>query len=136
MIIFDCEKMKFPNTGLYYFCDNLGRALIQELEDSPEDLVFYLRKHLTGHFGPDCKYQSYRSADKYFSPVRMKDDIVWHSTFQFPKSMPSKGNIVLTIHDLNFLYDEPSEKKIGNARQSAESSRQGNTHRGYFQLRP
>lgn len=112
MVVFDCEKMKFPDTGLFYFCDNLGKALKKEISANGDtELAFYLRKNLVGRFGNGCKYIEYKPFHKYFLPFGGKGDSVWHTAFQFPKSMPSKGNVVLTIHDLNFLYEADEKVK-------------------------
>lgn len=29
-ILIDCERLKYPNTGLHTFCSELGRALIHQ----------------------------------------------------------------------------------------------------------
>jgi|GEM_PF-4065344 len=31
-IVFDCERMKYPDTGLYHYCLNLGKHLEKNME--------------------------------------------------------------------------------------------------------
>lgn len=40
-IIFDCERMKFENTGLYHSCLNMGYHLSEFIRPETEELVFY-----------------------------------------------------------------------------------------------
>ncbi len=39
--VIDCERMKYPNNGLYTYCSELGQTLMQ-LISPPEELYFYL----------------------------------------------------------------------------------------------
>lgn len=113
MIVFDCEKMIYPNTGLNSFCDNLGRALLKEM-DNRRDISFFVRKQQNGYFGDDCRYIDYKSFYRFAGiPSRICRNVaVWHSTFQFPKVLPDKVPVILTVHDLNFLYtDDRAEQK-------------------------
>lgn len=107
-IVFDCEKLRFPNTGLYHFCDSLGKAL-KDCIGRRSDMVYFVHKEQEGHFGDDCKYMTYRSIYKYLFPLWKPEKIVWHAAQQFPKAMPAGKRTVLTVHDLNFLYEEPPE---------------------------
>ena len=47
-IIFDCERMKYPFTGLYSFCHQLGMAL---KEKSNNKISFYLPQKEKDVFG-------------------------------------------------------------------------------------
>lgn len=102
-IIFDCERMKYPHTGLYHFCLQLGQALLAAKEPG-EVLTFYTDKKNKGIFGPDANYLLQKPIHKLIHPsVRAYD--VWHVTHQHSMYHPSpqKIPVVLTIHDLNFL---------------------------------
>lgn len=110
MLVFDCEKLKFPDTGLYHFCDSLGKALKKRLA-TDGGMTFFLNRKLAGHFGDDCGYLPYRSIYKYIFPYWRARGAIWHSTQQFPKVMPGRLRTVLTVHDLNFLYEEPEETR-------------------------
>lgn len=107
-IIFDCERMKYPDTGLYHYCLNLGRYLEKNIQLGREELFFFtpfweqewsLRRgnHLTQN--PIQKF--------IMPPMRGYD--IWHSTYQNTHYMPMRNRrikVVLSIHDLNFMYDE------------------------------
>ena len=111
MVVFECERVKVPNTGIYYFCRNLAHALIAEMSGEKEfELGFFLRRRNKGIFGPDVRYLLYKSIYKYIFPYWLMKGGVWHTTFQYPQIMPSRGNVVLTVHDLNFLYENTPEQ--------------------------
>jgi len=103
--------MKYPFTGLYEYCYQLGFAL-QEFMDK-DSIGYYVPESEINIFGDQYQYYKRKSSDKVFPPFRLKAD-VWHSIFQTTKFMRGKTNLkkVLTIHDLNFLYEKTFEDKI------------------------
>jgi glycosyltransferase involved in cell wall biosynthesis len=105
-IIVDCERMRYPNTGLYHFCLQLGKALqVQTAKDS-EDVAFYIPKTEKGVFGEKSEEMYRHFMHKHLFPnVSFAD--VWHCTYQGSNYYPfgRKIPVILTIHDLNFLYD-------------------------------
>jgi len=117
-VLLDCERMKYPHTGLYHFCLNLGLNLTRQ--KSPTDLITFLLPETGGNiFGDREQYIRTKhvngvripfSSGYNFSP---EDDAynIWHMTHQTSRYRPAKARMVLTIHDLNFLYDNPSERK-------------------------
>jgi len=110
-IMIDCERMKYPHTGLYHYCAHLSKALV-ELAPK-ENLCFYLPKKLENIFGTDQCYLEQKPAHKLLFPST-KNISIWHSTHQSTDYYPfrKKLKVVLTIHDLNYLYDQSkSEKK-------------------------
>ena len=100
--------MKYPDTGLYHYCMNLGRYLERNNNISREQLTFYTppgqqdwtfhrRNHITQF-----------PLHKFCLPDLSGYDI-WHSTYQNTHYMPMRNRrirVVLSVHDLNFLYDE------------------------------
>lgn len=109
MVIFDCERMKFPRTGLYTFCDRLGQALLREAgEEASCSLGFYVPSSYVGHFGTGPSYLEKRFSHK-FRLVPKAD--VWHSTYQLTHYMPSGVPVVQTVHDLNYLYEDLSSAR-------------------------
>ena len=112
-ILFDCERMKYPHTGLYHFCLQLGHALMRNMNKAEEDISFYMPAAAGKVFGDAAKYIPQNSLHKFLFPSISSFDI-WHSTYQGSNYIPSDTHIkeVLTIHDLNFLYEhsERSEK--------------------------
>lgn len=115
-IIFDCERMKYPNTGLYHYCLNLGRHLEKNINFHQEQLFFYTppgEQHWSFHSG---NHITQNPLHKFILPPLTGHEI-WHSTYQNTHYMPvanKKIKVVLSIHDLNFMYDErksPAKKQ-------------------------
>lgn len=107
--------MKYPYTGLYNYCKYLGKALIDTSIEKNE-ICFYTPRSVSKIFGEDQCYIEQRAVHKYFFP-NLKSIKVWHSTHQNSDYFPvdKKVKIVLTIHDLNYLYDKSkSEAKRFN----------------------
>ena len=106
-IILDCERMKYPHTGLYSFCKDLGNALVKEAAGSEASIAFYTPPALTGFFGKNAAYLQQNSFHKLVMPSLKKFD-VWHATHQSTLYYPYRQKIpvVLTVHDLNFLHGE------------------------------
>lgn len=107
-IIFDCERMKYRDTGLYHYGLNLGKYLEKNIDLHHEQVFFYTP--------PGEQHWSYSTRNhitqsplhKFILPSLTPYD-VWHATYQNTHYMPllnKKIKVVLSIHDLNFLYDE------------------------------
>lgn len=101
--------MKYPHTGLYYFCEGLGRAISKEARKEKNDINFFVPPSKIGVFGNDMNYLVQKNYHKILSPIQAKNS-VWHATHQQTDYWPEKKAkaIVLTIHDLNFLHDSKS----------------------------
>ena len=110
-IAVDCERMKYPHTGLYHFCKNLGKALVQQVSEEQIGIAFYVPPAFRGYFGNGAEYLTQRSIHKIAMPS-LKHIRVWHATHQSTLYYPYRKKIpvVLTVHDLNFLYDEEKSK--------------------------
>ncbi len=111
-IILDCERMKYPNTGLYHYCLNLGIALQNTINKETEEVYFYVRKNAKQEFTNSNNFLHQHSLHKFYMPFKKKNSI-WHCTYQGSNYFPltKKFPVVLTIHDLNFLYDTSKNKK-------------------------
>jgi glycosyltransferase involved in cell wall biosynthesis len=124
----DAERMKYPHTGLYHFCKELGTALAASRTDK-EELTFYLPGELEGCFGKEVNYLSQQIIHKLYLPALGKID-VWHALQQDSDYYPRHRIIptVLTIHDLNFLHQpgksSSSVKRALNRLQSKVSRAQ------------
>lgn len=116
--LLDCERMKYPHTGLYHFCLNLGLNLLQQKAPSDQVTVF-LPEAGSNPFGekiPHIRKKRINTVRIPFSsgynlPPSDAGFDVWHMTHQTSRYRPVKARMVLTIHDLNFLYDDPSTRK-------------------------
>jgi glycosyltransferase involved in cell wall biosynthesis len=106
----DCERMKHPHTGLYHYCYHLGKNLL-DLK-TQEKFCFYLPKKESKVFGSDACFVEQKSIHKLVFP-RIRDTHLWHTTYQGTNYFPSGRNtkILLTVHDLNFMYETKKPEK-------------------------
>ncbi len=106
--------MKYPFTGLYHYCFNLGKALLTEVDKNKMDLSFYVSKKNKNVFGTDRQYLQQSFLHKLSMPS-LKGYAVWHATHHGTSYFPSKRKlpILLSVHDLNFIHDDEksAEKK-------------------------
>ncbi|UHG93491.1 glycosyltransferase family 4 protein [Spirosoma oryzicola] len=103
--------MKYVNTGLYYYCLNLGKAILQN--KSQEHISLFIPEHVRSTLDPSLPYIAQHSLQKFFMPSLSKFDI-WHSTYQSSQYLPRRNKkikVLLTIHDLNFLHEDKTEQK-------------------------
>ncbi len=115
-IVFDCERMKYPDTGLYHYCLNLGRYLEKNISLGSEQLFFYTPGWEQDWSFSNNNHITQNPLHKFRLPSLKPFDI-WHTTYQNSHYMPfvnRKIKVVLSIHDLNFMYDEkkaPAKKQ-------------------------
>ncbi|HEU4471330.1 MAG TPA: glycosyltransferase family 1 protein [Flavisolibacter sp.] len=110
-IILDCDLMKFRNSGLYYYCLNLGLHVNRALSKHCGAAIrFYVPRQeahtfkLPGHTIVRRKYH------RYMKPF-LRNCSVWHAPFQSGRILPppnSRAKVLLTIHDLNALHEGKS----------------------------
>jgi glycosyltransferase involved in cell wall biosynthesis len=110
-VLLEMEKVKQPYAGLGRVCQNLGLELSQILTDDIRPL-FMIPKRFFGMFGKNSLYTPTKKVYRALNGAAPKCDL-WHAIHQdspyFPKD--SKTPYLLTIHDLNFLYDERKKDK-------------------------
>ncbi len=100
-----------PNTGLFSFCKELSLA-IESVKKEYNIKTKYLVGHKCKHLIDGLKYVSFSSLNKRLFAVERSADL-FHASYQLTRYMPHFGAAVLTIHDLNFLYeDSDNPKKI------------------------
>jgi glycosyltransferase involved in cell wall biosynthesis len=112
-VILDCERMKHPYTGLFEYCHQLGLALLQTKEDK-DNIEIYTQKKNQQYFPKQPNFLTQRSIHKFIFPWLDSKFDIWHATHQTSAYIPPKYRKiknVLTIHDLNFLYEEKSAAK-------------------------
>jgi len=119
-ILFDCERMKYAHTGLYYYCLHLATSLEKAIDTGHETLNYYLPANAAPELPTRVNNIRQNSLHKFFLPSLDKYN-VWHATYQGTNYFPfnKKIPIVLTIHDLNFMHDpqKDSQKKKKYLRQ-------------------
>jgi glycosyltransferase involved in cell wall biosynthesis len=116
-IIFDCERMKYENTGLYHYCLNLGNCIKKTLSSVNEEIIFYTPPGVQKLFG-NSNHIIQTPLHKFCMP-NLKKYKIWHATYQDSYYLPFRNTaikVVLTVHDMNFMYDnlKSEEKKQRN----------------------
>jgi len=113
-IILDCDLMKHRNTGLYYYCQDIGNYIQRELEkEGKEKLMFYVPDEGISFNGNKTSIIEKKWHNRYFKPFLFNCDI-WHAPFQsgrIVKRYNKKMKVILTIHDLNVLHEGKPKKE-------------------------
>ena len=117
-IILDCDLMKHRNSGLYYYCLNLGHYVQQLLEgDRNAQISFYVPPAEQASFGKPQNHIVERRDLRNFFKLFLRQCKVWHAPFQSGRILPVKRKhphikVLLTIHDLNQLHEgKPLEEQ-------------------------
>jgi glycosyltransferase involved in cell wall biosynthesis len=100
-----------PYNGLYTFSCRLAEYLLQQpLYD--EEFYYYLPRDKFDFFGKKPHYVEHKRSHKFYQPGTKKYD-VWHLTTGISQYRPfnSKTKVVYTIHDVNFLAEDPPDIK-------------------------
>jgi len=106
-ILFDAERMKYPNTGLFYFCKQLAQSLLKKSIHTNTQFQLLMPANQAHHFEVGTTVLPIQFWYKYALPLFKQIDI-WHTTSQDSAYFPFhfKKPIVFTIHDLNYYHDE------------------------------
>lgn len=108
-VVFETYKLKYPDTGLFHFTKELAAALVATKPDGWE-IEFFGREE-DRHLLPD---------NALFRPIKWwnrlllrgrRNDCVWHTPYQGSPYTPSTGKQLITVHDLNFLYEKSAAKQ-------------------------
>jgi len=108
-ILLDCEPLKDRNSGFSHFVVPLARELIRQ--NHRYHLTCYVPPAEVGGLGRQgVHYLTQRSFHKYFNPPSYGYQL-WHATSQLSWYVPTSllTKVVLTVHDLNFLHENPDE---------------------------
>ncbi len=112
-IILDCDLMKYPYTGLYYYCLNLGNYVQRMLSKSEElGMGYYLPNAGANVFDKRENSIIEKKYHRLFKPF-LWNCRIWHAPFQSGRILPDRQKnkhvkILLTIHDLNCLHEGKS----------------------------
>ena len=108
-ILIDLSKLKNLNCGLGQVSLNIGKN-ISQLSNANDFLLFVPKKYI-GYFGNEAHYRATNFLSNKFSWLYPKIDVC-HSVHQMPYFIPPNGvNVILTIHDLNFIFEKKSDAK-------------------------
>ena len=113
-VLVDLSALSNVNCGLGVVAQNYGRWFGKNPDLGFEVNLLLPRKYF-GAFGDKVKYVECKSICKRFTFLLPKFDL-WHATNQLSRFKPCfySSKYVLTIHDLNFLYEENNEKNIAH----------------------
>ncbi len=104
-LFIDTERLRDLNSGLGQVCLHLGRELVQQ-RPANWSLTFLVPKGQTGIFGNSVNYIEASWQRKLWIPGQPGGGAydVWHCLHQDSPYQPYRAKLVLTIHDLNFMY--------------------------------
>lgn len=122
-VILDCDLMRFPNSGLFHYCKNLGENIVADSTDGLDaPLTMYVPSTAATAFERSSIRTIVETAwHKVWKPFLL-DCRVWHAPFQSGRMVPNRKlfrhiSTVLTIHDLNALHeDKPEEEQLRSVR--------------------
>lgn len=113
-ILVNLYKLKTPNCGLGQVALNYGKYFKEHYvaSEAAYELYLLVPSNYVGYFGDEVKYLKATWWRKIFSFLIPRFD-VWHASYQLSpfKSCWKSTRIILTIHDLNFMYEKKEEKR-------------------------
>lgn len=111
-ILVDLSILKNPHCGLGQIALNYGKYFMENIDGNEDfDLYILVPKKFIGKFGSKVKYLKNKTIYKLLPFLLPKFDL-WHSIHQLNKFKPYYANTkhLVTIHDLNFLYEKKGKK--------------------------
>lgn len=122
-IILDCDLMRYRDSGLYHYCLNLGNYVKTQLAGPGKtDIRFYVPPAEKDSFGDRSGvYIERKWHNRYFNPYIWDCDI-WHAPFQSGRipRLKKHTRVLLTIHDLNCLHEDKTEKERRDSLQKTQ----------------
>lgn len=105
-VLIDQERMRHPYCGLAYYCRALEQGL-RELSDPDIQYAYYGPKK--AGYSDTLRWHRWH---KHINPTPRGFDLL-HVTHQLERYFPHRWGVprVVTLHDLNYLYEDLSEKK-------------------------
>lgn len=108
--VFETYKLKYPDTGLFHVTKELAAALAATQPEGWE-LEFFGRTE-DRHLLPEgVSFRPIKWWNRYFLKARGAD-CVWHSPYQGSSYVPRNCKVLVTVHDLNFLYEKTGRKRM------------------------
>ncbi len=109
-ILIDLERMRYPYSGLSNVCDALIKG-IKELQKIDNTITYYGNNNTLQKIQVD-KREYWKPWHKIHNPILSKYNLI-HITHQASTYFPNcNSDKILTLHDLNFLHEEKSKRKI------------------------
>jgi glycosyltransferase involved in cell wall biosynthesis len=112
-ILVDLSILRNLHCGLGQIAYNYGKYFRDHYKENDQfEVYLFLPKEMEGVFGSKIKYITINWWRKHFPFLLPKFD-VWHSIHQLSHYRPYRKDMkyVLTIHDLNFMYEKSKFKQ-------------------------
>lgn len=123
-IFLDCDLMRFPDSGLYHYCLNLGTYVKRLLDkEGIDEMSFYVPAAERYSFGREANSVVEKKWHGKFIKPFLWDCDIWHAPFQSGRVIPEPGKKIktlLTIHDLNCLHEGKSAKEQKHSLQKTQ----------------
>ena len=71
-IVFDAERMKYPFTGLFEYCLQLGESLLQ-IKPDEDELAFYIPQENEQYFGQPISTLKQKSIHKFIDERKFSE---------------------------------------------------------------
>jgi len=113
-ILIDLSILRHPYCGLGQIALNYGRWYAAHAAELGPDIriTLLVPKSHVGAFGPGVDYREARDCYR-LAPWLLPHYDLWHSIHQLSPFRPRHGGLrLLTIHDLNFLYEKQGGKRL------------------------
>lgn len=112
-ILIDLERLRYPNSGIATVFRNLAIGLKDKVNVS-----VYGPEKVLNRLIPSSKIEKWNSLHKFFAPFQREYKVI-HVAHQlssyFHKKSKNQKKIV-TLHDLNFLYEDFNQSKKNKLR--------------------
>ncbi|WP_455659200.1 hypothetical protein [Phocaeicola faecalis] len=110
-VLIDLSYLKHPNCGFGQIAINYSK-LFAALSVEDLHFIYLLPKGYQDFYGNNvtCVPIKHRRINRWLPFTLPKVDL-WHSVNQFNKLYRKSPQFILTIHDLNFLFEHQGRKK-------------------------
>lgn len=125
-LLIDLERLRYPNSGIANVFRNLAKGLQEE--NSKFEIFFFGKKEQLEEFEPTPKCVFWNKTHRFFERFSGEFDLI-HVSHQlssyFHRNYKNTIKIV-TLHDLNFLYenltDSKKRKMLGKVRSNVKNA--------------
>ena len=111
-ILIDLSILRHPYCGLGQIAKNYGRWYGTHAAEllGDHEVTLLVPRSFVGRFGSQVRYLVARDVYRWL-PMMMPHFDVWHSIHQLAVFRPRAAHTVLTIHDVNFMYEKSPSKQ-------------------------
>ena len=126
-ILIDLSILRHPSCGLGQIALNYGRWYAQHANELPAEVTLLVPKAFVGTFGQGVRYLVARDCYRLMPWLMPKYDI-WQSIHQLSPFRPAGSDTyrLVTIHDVNFIYEKQGRKRERYRRRLQKECDRGN----------